>query len=956
LLSIEPSRIFGTLTLMTPDRLARISAVFNLILDQKPEDRPPMMDAIRREDPELCDEVEKLIRVSTETSVGAGTQGGPDPTKTMTRFAVDNRPSEVRQLNPGDVLSGRFTIIQFLARGGMGEVYEAADSHLQNKHCALKTVRSDIVSDPLVRQRFEREVLLAREVTHPNVCPTFDLFRVEGPRGPLLFLTMKLLHGESLAARLHRAGAYDPDSALPIIRQMAAGLDAAHRAGVIHRDFKPGNVMLEGIGSDTRVSITDFGLSRAFQSDYTHAQTGRVSGTFGYIAPELLHGATATPASDVYAFGVVVHEMLTGKRPVLKTGALRFLPPSHFVKGLPRAWDRMVLGCLEADRAKRFQSADEALSVIEHRSASTRSAKLRVPISPWRRFGLAGVGTAVVAAVSWFSLANLDSILHPLPQKRFVALMQWPAEPNSQYGPLLKNVMATTGNHLARVEASAKDLLIISPMDVTGQAPPQSPSETVGALGANLVLAASARPRHDGVTLSLKVLDATTQKVLREKELDASALELGLLPERAASASAKLLDVTAAQTRTRDPDQLAGVPPEAYLRFTAAEDLLDQPSNTGLDQAIEKYQKTLELAPDFGLAYAKLSIAYVRKFSQSQDRAVLKLAERNADLAMKYNPDSTQTLLSRALVDANSGRAQQAIDELGKALQFDPRNPEVLLEKARTLRDLDRRAEEEGLYRGILVDRPNYWPAYNELGLVLYRHGDYQKAAEAFAEGCAVAPKVALLQTNLGTMNLLLNRKKEAEEAFLRSLEREPNEIAYQNLGAIAFAAGNYRKALGYYTKARDLRPGRDSTWRNIADCYAMLGDTERQNESYRKAAEMVSDALRLNPNPGSSWMNLAFYQAKLGLRGDAEMSLRQAESHGAGDMQSQFKQAQVLALLGKKEEALRQVLDCMSKGLSPAEVDLALDLNEVRKDPRYKRQLALAKPKTEFSAKGAEQ
>jgi tetratricopeptide (TPR) repeat protein len=180
--------------------------------------------------------------------------------------------------------------------------------------------------------------------------------------------------------------------------------------------------------------------------------------------------------------------------------------------------------------------------------------------------------------------------------------------------------------------------------------------------------------------------------------------------------------------------------------------------------------------------------------------------------------------------------------------------------------------------------------------------------------------------------------------------------FGYQNLGAIAFAAGNYRKALDYYTKARDLRPGRDSTWRNIADCYAMLGDTERQNESYRKATEMVSDALRLNPNPGSSWMNLAFYQAKLGLVDNAEVSLQQAKSHGAGDMQSQFKHAQVLALLGKKEEALRQVLDCMSKGLSPAEVDLALDLKEVRKDPRYKRQLALVRAKTEFSAKGAEQ
>ena len=102
---------------------------------------------------------------------------------------------------PGERLAGRFVVVQFLARGGMGEVYEVADEHLQGKHCALKALRPEIAADSVVRQRFEREVLLAREVSHPNVCPTFDIFRVDGPGGPLLFLTMKLLRGESLAAR-----------------------------------------------------------------------------------------------------------------------------------------------------------------------------------------------------------------------------------------------------------------------------------------------------------------------------------------------------------------------------------------------------------------------------------------------------------------------------------------------------------------------------------------------------------------------------------------------------------------------------------------------------------------------------------------------------------------------------------------------------------------------------------
>jgi serine/threonine protein kinase len=198
-------------------------------------------------------------------------------------------------LKCGDVLDGRFEIIQFLARGGMGEVYEAADRHMQGKRLAPKTLRPDGASDAVVRPRFEREALLAREVHHPNVCPTYDLFRIETSYGELLFLTMKLLRGEPLRRPLEPPGAVPAENALAIAVQMAAALHAAHQSGVIHRDFKPGNVMLESSAPIPHVYITDFGLSRVFEADGTLAQTERISGTLGYIAPELLQGRIAGP-------------------------------------------------------------------------------------------------------------------------------------------------------------------------------------------------------------------------------------------------------------------------------------------------------------------------------------------------------------------------------------------------------------------------------------------------------------------------------------------------------------------------------------------------------------------------------------------------------------------------------------------------------------------------------------
>jgi tetratricopeptide (TPR) repeat protein len=400
--------------------------------------------------------------------------------------------------------------------------------------------------------------------------------------------------------------------------------------------------------------------------------------------------------------------------------------------------------------------------------------------------------------------------------------------------------------------------------------------------------------------------------------------------------AARLLDIDVSGVQWKDQDEVASVSPGAYRRFTDAEELIGRPNDTGLDQGIENYQKALEIDPRFGLAYARLSIAYSRKFLISRDRAMLSLAERNADLALRYHPASAKSALSRAIVDMYSGKTQDALDGLNRAITLEPESPQVLLFKAQALRNLDRPADEEIVYRRIIAERPNYWPAYNELGFTFYRRGKYQEAAEAFAEGSAVAPRVASLFANQGTMFLLLNKKKDAEEAFRHSLQLAPSVIAYSSLGALSFQAGDYRKALDYYEKERDLRPRNDVAWRNIADCYAMIGDSARMIESYSKARDLISEVLRTNPTRGTNWMNLAFYEAKLGNTAKAEAALRTAEARGASELQSQFKRVQVLALLGRKEEAIRLLLECLDKGLSQTDVELALDLKGLIKDPRY--------------------
>jgi eukaryotic-like serine/threonine-protein kinase len=869
-----------------------------------------------------------------------GQRDGLDASNKPTESMGEEAPgSPRRQLAVGDCLGGRFTIIRFLARGGMGEVYEAADEYLQGQHCALKTLRPEIAADPMVKQRFEREVILSRNVSHPNVCPTYDLFREDSPNGPLLFLTMKLLRGESLSALLSRVPILGSEISLRIIRQMAAGLDAAHKAGIIHRDFKPGNVMLESLGPDVHVSITDFGLSRQHHSDTGLTQTGQLWGTPGYIAPELLEGQMASPASDVYAFGVVLHEMLTGRKPV-KSSQGQPVRPSRLVPGLPQFWDKVILGCLTSDPLKRFPSAGEAIAAIATGTSGSRSTRARVDwLDRWK---LQAVIFAVVIAVTvlWWGWPALDAWFHPLPQRRFVALMAWPATTNPRDRSLQQDVLEAIGARLARSETANKDLLVISPNDAVGLSPVNTPADAVGALGANLVLAASMRAEKSGEALTLEVLDASTGHELRHREIRVAGPHLATLPSEASRVAADLLDLPQ-PARLNDKDELSHVLPDAYRLYASAEEQMSQPNDAGVDRAIEIYEKALEADPHFALGYARIAMAYIRKFIRSRDLASLNLAGKNAGFAVQYNPDSAKAMFSRGLVELYSGNTEQAIATFGQALRLDPNDPQILLSKAAAFGDLGRLAEEEQGYREIVKDRPNFWPAYNELATILSRAGQYSKAAEAYAAGAAVAPRVALPLANLGSMYLNLNRNKDAEDAFRRSLDRAPNEQAYFGLGDIKFEAADYRGALDYYAKARDLKPNNDTAWRDIGDCYAMLGDSARVQESYTKAAQILSESLRTNPRRGRAWMTLAFYEAKIGNRVEAEAAIRNAEEKGARDAKSQLEKAEALALLGRKDEAVELVLDCLRKGISKVEVELALDLAEVRVDPRYRNYVA---------------
>jgi tetratricopeptide (TPR) repeat protein/tRNA A-37 threonylcarbamoyl transferase component Bud32 len=341
---------------------------------------------------------------------------------TQTRAGEPRTPEIPPAFLAGQVVAARYEIVRFIAQGGMGEVYEARDRKLLGT-VALKTIRTDVAGRAKAVDRFLREVHIARRVTHPNVCRIFDVDEHHWPasegsgetRPPVNFLTMELLGGENLADRIER-GRLDRTEALDIVSQVAAGLDAAHALGIVHRDFKSANVMLvpsSGSQARTRVVITDFGLARGVEGDNPLAsisETGLVVGTAAYMAPEQVEGKPLTAAADLYALGVVMYEMVTGERPFSGGSAmsvavkrLQSAPPSPriHVADLDPAWESAILRCLERDPADRFASAADLVKALGgfEVAAGSGSATLQRRRSKRNRWLIAGVGA--ILGLAW---------------------------------------------------------------------------------------------------------------------------------------------------------------------------------------------------------------------------------------------------------------------------------------------------------------------------------------------------------------------------------------------------------------------------------------------------------------------------------------------------------------------------------------------------------------------------
>lgn len=788
---------------MTADEWKKVADIYSAAIERPPEDRLKFASQACKGDETLESEVRRLLEVS-ETE-----EGFLEKPLSLIAGVLPQAEDFAPLLQTGDVLCDRFEIVRFIAHGGMGEVYEAQDRVL-HEPSAIKTIRPEIASHPRIVEQFKQEVRRNRAIRSDHVCPAFDVFTDRSFPDPLIFFSMQLLQGETLAARIARRGPLEVSEALVLLNHVAEGLDAAHREEIVHGDLKSGNVMLVRTRSGAlSASITDFGLARQVSAgiekdEEVEPETQTAAGTPDYMSPEQLNGSPPTHASDVYALGLIAFEMVTGQLPfegstsekrALKRLHELPLSPRSLTPSLPPSWDNAIRRCLSLAPEQRYSTAAEFLKALE---ASPPQSRARLPSS------LVAAIVALIALaplVIWFGffLPRTPALPHSVAVLPFTPM-------NAHQG---RDYFADAFTEdLTHTLARLKALQVVGTEGAMQVGALQLSSSQTGArLGVNYLLSGSIRRAKGKLYVVARLIRAPDGQQVWSRNYDRDENQIAEIRNEITRQLATKLHVSLAGMDGGTSGTSGDL--KAQDLYWMGRHLWRRRSDADLRRSLIYFEQATARDPSFATSWSGLADVYSV------------FAERN--------------------IIAPSEALQKASHAARKALSLDPQLAEAWVSLGQVTSLYDRNFyEAERCFRQALQISPRLGTALQWYSYLLVKQRRFRESIGYARQAVEVEPFAFPANINLASVLYYAREDEQALQQCRKITEMEPVMFGNHLVAAQILARrGQLREAIAEMEQVRETAKAHPLTIRFWAELYAIVGQRKEALEAMSRLIAM---------------------------------------------------------------------------------------------------------------------